>query len=691
MTHRATRSSWLVPAAIAIAVAACGTEAPTTKVDTQLRRMASCDELHDRLEETVLEQMVQGRYGYRGGFLEGDAVDDGAEAPSADGDNSGGGGAPDDFTTTNVQEEGVDELDLVKSNGTEMFIAQDRGLQIVKAWPADETELLAQIDLDGWARGLFLIDDQVVVLQGIDGEEAKLSGENWWGATRLTVVDVSDPANPQVTREVDIQGYVADARMVDGNVYFVLNQYMQLDWQIYDELWNKASQILPEQPEWDAPEWQWDAAEERARNLLRPEVERVLADVDVQSILPAWRTEASANASAMYACGDIYAPVALGDMGMLSIGRLDPASGDLDTTGLMAQGWQIYASLDNLYVAQSSRWWWGFEEDLVSHVHKFGLHAGSEPTYEASGEFDGWIYDQFAMSEWDGHLRVVSTDFVDWWWGEDSEAEPVEPANNVTILEDDGKGNLVVVGKVGGIAPNERIYSARMIGEKGYMVTFEQIDPLFTLDLSDHTNPRVVGELKIPGYSAYLHPMGDDHLLAVGMAGLDTGELTGLSVNLFDVSDMASPKLAHSHEVSHDGGWAWSEALWDHHAFTFAYGKLTIPAFTESYNESEERWEGFSGTITFAIDADAGISEVGRVDHRDLVGLSTCNYARWYDWAEEDSCSWDYGYWYAQVRRSLYSKKGADEYLYTVSDYGVKVNDLNAPSTDFGSVLFYPR
>src|SRR5690606_13459878 len=121
----------------------------------------------------------------------------------------------------------------------------------------------------------------------------------------------------------------------------------------------------------------------------------------------------------------------------------DPVDGTVGTTGLLSDGWTVYASLENLYVAQSSQWWWGWDDDAASAVHKFTL-GGDEPAYVGTGRVDGWVYDQFALSEYDGFLRVVTTDFTAWSIGGDEEA-PEEPANNVFVLEDDGEGTLDVV------------------------------------------------------------------------------------------------------------------------------------------------------------------------------------------------------------------------------------------------------
>ncbi|MCB9682585.1 MAG: beta-propeller domain-containing protein [Alphaproteobacteria bacterium] len=643
----------------------------------------------------MLEQIVRARYGGYG-WLEFGAVDDAVDAPAAESDgDTRGGDAPTDFTTTNVQEEGVDEVDLVKTNGTHMFVAEDRGFHVLDAWPAEDAHKLATLDLDGWAQGLFLVGDKAVVFVGSDTDTLGLTTDRWDSAVRMLVIDVSDPAHPSIERTVDIQGWMTDARMVDGTIYAVLNQSMQMPEALWNLVWTDDPN-LPAEPydkDWDDPAW--EQARAKARTYLAPKVAKIVDQLDLADVLPSWRTEAGKDVTEMYACDDLYAPSEDSPLQMLSIVSLDPATGRLDSTGLEASGWTIYASQDNLYVAQSSRWWWGWagSDEGVTQIHRFALHADSEPVYTGAGEVGGWIYDQFAMSEYEGDLRVVTTDFATW-WGEGRQ----EAANNVSVLRDNGEGSLDVIGKVGGIAPGEQIQAVRMIKDKGYVVTFEQVDPLFTIDLSDPTKPEVVGELEIPGFSGYLHPIDDDHLLAVGRSGTEQGQITGLAVNIFDVSDFAKPTLQHTYTINHGNGWSWSEALWDHHAFTYHRDILTIPATYELYDEQSGTYDGFSGTVSVRATPDGGIQEIGQVDHHDLVAKSRCLWDDWYLGDERGKegtdvepgwsyCSWDYGYWYAQVRRSVY----IEDNLFTISDYGVKVNDLEHPDTELGEVVFYPR
>jgi len=645
--------------------------------DPILLPFENCSETQDYLAEIILNQALSYHYSYYGGW------DMAAEDSDAGVDDSSGESEPTDYTTTNNQEEGVDEIDLVKTDGQYIYVAQDRALHIVDSWPIEDAEKVSTIQLDGWSQGLFLNGDQVVVASQVY--------ENDFYGTQYTFIDVTDRSNPIETRTIQIEGYQADARMIDKDMYFVLNHWLNLPSEAWDIMWDDSLN-LPE-VDWDLVdeerEADMDTKREQARQILSPLIEEMVANWDVTDLLPQWKDSAGTNNfEPMYDCDDLYRPSNVSQYNMLSLFHVDIEEETTDATGLMSNGWTIYASQENLYVAQTSRWWWwGWGSmDLSTHIHKFELNPDSEPEYVASGSVNGWIYDQFAMSEYDGSLRVASTE-LDWWWGSNLDDEEV--GSNVSILQDVGSGLLREVGSVTGIAPGEQIMACRMMGEKGYVVTFEQTDPLFTIDLADPLNPEVIGELHIPGFSTYLHPMDGDHLLAIGMAGLDDGTLTGMAVNIFDVSDFTTPLLKHQYEITNpDAGWSWSEALWEHHAFTYHRDVLTIPAYRTTYSEnSDGSWEYdyFSGALSFDIDTDEGISMLGEVDHHPLVEESQCLYSLNYDYYENDVC--DDWAWYANVRRNVY----IEDNLFSISNYGVRITDLNDPTTSIKDVLFYPE
>lgn len=629
-------------------------EPPAGGTQAWLQKITSCDELHDEVVTAWTETLVQARYGYGYDFAEDDA------APTGD-------GGPSDWSETNVQEEGVDEPDLVETDGEFIYIVQRGELTILDSWPADQTAIVASLPLPSNPNTMFLNGDRILTFGW--AYDVFPPDEDWRsvGAARMTLIDVSDRAAPTVLRTIDLDGWMVDARRIDDDVYVVLDTWLGMPWELYDLIWDENLE-LPE-PDGDADEDEQAELRDEARAILRPLVEAFAASVEAQDLLPRQRDSADDSIQPLLECHDIYKPREVGEVSMLSVVHFDMSTGadggDVSATGLLSDGWTVYASQENLYIARSSWWWWwGWSElELTTNIHKFHL-AGGDTSYEASGEVPGWLLNSFSLGEHDGHLRVATTD-NDWWWGTE---QGDEPANNVFVLQQTG-GALETVGEVRGIAPGERIYASRFLGDRGFLVTFFQIDPLFTLDLSDPTNPRVIGELETPGFSAYLHPFEEDHLLAAGMDGTAEGQITGFSLSLFDVSDFTAPALTDRITVGSD--WGWSEVLWDHHAFTFHRDVLSVPAYW---------WDaegGFSGLVVIACATD-GLTLLGTVDHADLVPASECLW----DW--EDACETDY--WYAQVRRSVV----IEDWLYSISDYGLKVTALEDPTTEVARVLFWP-
>src|SRR5690606_333688 len=205
----------------------------------------------------------------------------------------------------------------------------------------------------------------------------------------------------------------------------------------------------------------------------------------------------------------------------------------------------VYASKDNLYLAELSQdfwWFWGNESvDEASNIHRFDISDPVETTYTGSGRITGVIPGQFGLSEHEGVLRVAATEgrWNRWWLDTDEQT-----VSSSTVYTLNGTNELNILGEVGDIAPGETLWSERFVGEKGYLVTFVNVDPLFTVDLSDPADPKVIGELKVPGVSTYIHPVFDDHLLTIGYGGDDNGLDWTTQISLFDVTDFADPKLA---------------------------------------------------------------------------------------------------------------------------------------------------
>jgi uncharacterized secreted protein with C-terminal beta-propeller domain len=231
---------------------------------------------------------------------------------------------------------------------------------------------------------------------------------------------------------------------------------------------------------------------------------------------------------------------------------------------------------------------------------------------EGTGEVIGMTLNQFSMGEYNDVLRIA-TNTGNLWGG--------TLQSNVYCLEDIGN-RLEIIGSLEGLAPGEDIYSARFIGTRGFLVTFVKVDPLFTIDLTDPSNPVVAGELKVPGYSDYIHPLGDNHLLTMGKDTLLEGEIVwyqGLQLSVFDISDFSDPQLQHTERIGDRG--TDSEALQNHKAFTFwaennllafpmnLYEHSGPPEYPYSFGEHT-----FSGLYVYRVTPNEGFEFLGRIN-----------------------------------------------------------------------------
>jgi uncharacterized secreted protein with C-terminal beta-propeller domain len=369
---------------------------------------------------------------------------------------------------------------------------------------------------------------------------------------RMTEVDVSDPERMRVLRTEDVDGYIVDARLTGRTARVVVSSY---------------------------PDAIYGAPELRARPsgwLPTSTLRRVRAGKRVTS--------------RAVGCRSVRRPRVFSGAGVLTVYTVDLAKGlpAVDADAVFTSGDTVYASHSSLYVA-TQRW----DGGGMTSIHRFDTSDPDRTGYGTSGAVPGSLLNQFSLSEHDGILRAATT--VD---------GNAESESRVTTLER-RDGRLVQRGHVGGLGRGERIYAVRFMGDVGYVVTFRQVDPLYTLDLADPGRPRVLGELKIPGYSAYLHPIGDDLLLGVGQEATAQGRIQGLQISLFDVSDLARPQRLQNLTLGER--WSSSEVEWDHHAFLWwPATKLAVLPIDSS---------GFTGAAGFTVHRAAGIAELGRVRH----------------------------------------------------------------------------
>ena len=537
-----------------------------------------------------------------GGVTEGDfapADEAGAGLPETS-PASDGGVQGQDYSGTNTQEVGVDEGDIVETDGTYVYAAGTDGLRIVSVADA---EVVAEPELPQGAHQMLLDDDRLIVVTS-----------SWDGApdTIVSLFDVDEPTSPELLRRSHLEGRVVATRSIDGVARLVIT--------------TSFDQRLPfVQP------YQFGLDEESA--LARNK--EIISESTVEDWLPRWFDEDADGGFGPMAqvlpCETVAAPPDFAGLGLTWIGSVD-LGGDgtpIGSAGIVSTGDTVYASADHLYVAtQNWDWQWGVPVPLddvtepdtppdenpgppPTLIHQFRLDDGTGATYLASGKVEGRLLNQFAMSEYNGDLRVATT--TDDWGGFGDQSE-----STVFVLRPDGD-ELRQISSVGGLGKDEQIYAVRFIDDLAYVVTFRQIDPLYVIDLSDPANPVEAGELKIPGYSAYLHPVGDGLLLGVGQDATDEGRTTGTQLSLFDVSDPADPQRISTLPI---GGY--SEVEWDHKAFLFWQpdGTIVLPV-SPGWSDCGPDEACLAKDIVGA----GGGAVVAELDGRELVARGTISHS----------------------------------------------------------------
>lgn len=308
-------------------------------------------------------------------------------------------------------------------------------------------------------------------------------------------------------------------------------------------------------------------------------------------------------------------------------------------------------STDSLYTAvteyiyeEASRDDWTYEVNTT--VYKFALNGATiSPINNA--KVPGSIISQFSMDEYNGYFRIATTT-ADMWWDDQEDS-----MNNLYILD----GNMNQVGQVEGLAEGERIYSTRFMGDKVYMVTFKQVDPLFVIDTSNPTNPQVLGYLKIPGVSQYLHPIDENHLLGFGQDAVTEGDRTylkGFKISLFDVTDPMNP-IETQNEII-DGMGTYSELLYNHKALMYAPNK-ELMAFPISITPEDDYMTSFMGGVVYHVNAD-GFGKLGMVTHITEMELQDDEYYYY---------NWDY-----MISRFIY----IGDTLYSISEGRIQAHDI---------------
>ncbi len=575
-----------------------------------LQTVGDCDALLTRLVDEGLERVGpygfgQGNYWFRGGgvLLQGeDAMEesidfaqaDDASAPAADerasnGDEGGG------ISGTNTQETDVDEADIVKTDGDRMVIVGNGKVQILDISDG-AAKLVHSIKIAEYGGGgeLFLNGDTALLMSTTWVEQAfPLAGDLARSSirpagTEVTRITTIDLANGTTGRAVEFEGNYLAAREVDGSVRIVIRAGMgNFGW------------LFPSNPDTE------DAATEANKALLRQST--------IGDWLPAYRVlegGESVDAGLLFDCDRTHLPMDFSGFGTIGVLTVD-ANDDFaltDSLGVVTDGQTVYASTERLTVATPQYPEWDPQtgeavdgDKITTALHTFDITDSSRTEYVASGEVEGTMLNQYSMSEHDGYLRVAVTGQVGTEWN--------DTASSIIVLTEQD-GALVPTGRVDGLGEGEQIFAVRYQGDLAYVVTFRQIDPLYAIDLSDPNAPVTRGELKIPGFSNYLHPVGDGLLLGIGQDATDDGRTTGAQVSLFDVSDLENPTridtLALGSESSN------SPVQWDARAFTWFDGTGIIPVDSWNWNEDGD---GNSASAQMVRVEDNTLVDAGRVSH----------------------------------------------------------------------------
>lgn len=522
-----------------------------------------------------------------------------------------------DYSKTNTQVDGVDEADIVKTDGKYIYYVSNSKIVIVNAIDSNNLKIEAEIEYEKKDNSsfnpmeIYLSKDKLVVVGNKYYKEASNNQFDYYSKefTTAKVYNIANKKDIVLEREVELEGYYLSSRMIEDNVYLITNKGLTLY-----RLYNTDIKDLKEE---DLQVQYKDTAKSDA---LCP------VGYDKMYYIPENEYTSYINIAGF------------------SINNKSEAN----IKSYLGAGNEVYCSENNLYVTNNMYEYknYGFyqSQKVETAINKFKL-ISSNVEFVAQGIVPGTPINQFAMDESNGYFRIATTNNTSW--------NNQTSTNNMYVLDKE----MNIVGRLEGLAKGERIYSVRFIGKRAYMVTFVQTDPLFVIDLSKPEAPTVLGELKIPGYSKYLHPYDETHLIGFGEDTITTnygyGEVVttnGMKMALFDVADPTNPKEMFTEKIGEKG--TYSELLNNHKALLFSKEKNII-AFPISIRENDYK-TSFQGAIVYRLTLDKGFELKGKITH-----ISSDNSTFRYDYTK-------------QVERIIYIKDS----LFTLSKGLIKAVDM---------------
>ncbi|MBI4146070.1 beta-propeller domain-containing protein [Candidatus Woesearchaeota archaeon] len=520
-----------------------------------------------------------------------------------------------DFSTTNIQVEGVDEADIIKTDGKYIYLIANNKFIIARAYPVEKAKIISTTELNNFYPNELFIDQNRAVLVGSTNYNYYVSGIDTEIAyprssvSRIIVYDTTDKTGPEVKETHEFEGSYLTSRKIGNKAYFVINSYPRYN----------------------------------------------------DDIIPLYRT-AEEQFEPLAKCGDIRV-ITRYPTNFVTIASINIMNGKLvDKQTVAASAQNVYASLENIYIAETN---YERQNKEATSIHKFNLYDG-EIKYQGSGDVPGNILNQFSMDEHKGYFRIATTQNKNTVrMGSISEPFPTwTQTNNLYVLDED----LDMVGSIEDLAPGEKIYSVRYMGNRAYIVTFKKVDPLFVIDLSNPKKPNVLGKLKIPGYSDYLHPYDENHLIGIGKDTVEAEQgnfawYQGIKMAIFDVTDVNHPKELHKTIIGDRG--TESPALHNHKAFLFdkEKGLLALPiTLAEIKDKSYDNQYGeytFQGAYVWHVDLEEGFQLRGKITHHD-----------------NDETFKKSGYYYRsneEIQRTLF----VEDVLYTLSNKRLQLNSMD--------------
>jgi len=588
-----------------------------------------------------------------------------------------------DYSTTNVQVENVDEPDYLKNDAKYVYIVSKNTLSIIDAYPAESAKLVLKIALDiesQYIQNMFLNDDRLVIFYNGQSQDEIIPlfdfipRPSYNPVTHALIVDVTDKEKPEILKDYTIDGHFRDARMIGDYAYFVTNSNIDYQHPRLPIIMERSELVM-------VPDAFYFDNIERFSNFNTLTAIDIFGDtINSETFLMGYSGTIYVSENNFYLTYqqnlpygfyensnrdrffDVVVPLLPAEIqeqiktiqndSSLSSARQWSEISDVmqDSYNQMSKS-QKESLFDKIREALNEYDTRIQEESRKTIIHKISIDEGNLE-YIAKGSVPGRLLNQFSMDEHDDRFRIATT--VEYY----TQYKGTIRSNAVYVLDED----LKVVGGLDEIAPDESIFSARFMGDRLYLVTFQQIDPFFVIDLSSDT-PKILGELKIPGFSNYLHPYDEDHVIGVGRDTKEIGsgrvQQLGVKIALFDVSDVSDPIVIDDFIIGDSS--THSEALNNHKAFFFDKKKniLSIPISSDvksldgisdakmiapDYN----RWNGF---YVFGLDTKDGINLKGTVTHSD-------NDSRYYGMGNS---------------RTFY----IEEVLYTASDLYLKMNSIN--------------